>query len=289
MTDPAQLVDVRQTQEYARYMHATGWKVLADDNKPPFIYVKKLLFTPFHTLKVLRHGVHIPEKKYQKLLKKHKAFVSKQEIHQVEKITQGKVYFKIDPENTWPLTPTKTLWLDLKVSSQELIERMKPKTRYNIRKAQRSELASEVVVGDKISAEKLNEFYSLWSKNKPHNWLFRPKFSDLKDLVASFGDKCFFVFVRSRDSGIILAANLILTSTNMAFYWHNGSTPEGKSKLAPTLALWLAVLECKRRWLHIFDFEGVWDERYPKLNSGWKGFTKFKEGFTSTPATSPSV
>ncbi len=28
-----------------------------------------------------------------------------------------------------------------------------------------------------------------------------------------------------------------------------------------------------------FDFVGVWDERLPRKNREWKGFTKFKEGY----------
>jgi hypothetical protein len=29
----------------------------------------------------------------------------------------------------------------------------------------------------------------------------------------------------------------------------------------------------------MFDFEGIFDERYPKSNRDWLGFSKFKSGF----------
>ena len=33
------------------------------------------------------------------------------------------------------------------------------------------------------------------------------------------------------------------------------------------------------RGLKIFDFEGIYDQRFPKLNKGWIGFSNFKKGF----------
>ena len=65
----------------------------------------------------------------------------------------------------------------------------------------------------------------------------------------------------------------------MSFYWHNCSTETGKKLFAPTLCVWEVIKESKRRNLQIFDFEGLWDERFPKLNKNWQGFSQFKKGF----------
>ncbi len=170
----------------------------------------------------------------------------------------------------------------------------------------------KIVSGDKVSKNQLQSFYNLWSKNKPFNWLFKPHFNELKYLVESFGKRCFFVFIYKKsphchseldsesiqikfttiDSGScfqpvrndrgyqLLASCLILTSKNIAFYWHNASTKTGKRNFAPTLCVWKAIKEAKKRGLKIFDFEGLWDERFPHLNKGWKGFTRFKKGFS---------
>jgi lipid II:glycine glycyltransferase (peptidoglycan interpeptide bridge formation enzyme) len=67
----------------------------------------------------------------------------------------------------------------------------------------------------------------------------------------------------------------------MAFYWHNGSLDIGKKLFAPTLCIWEAILECKRRRLKVFDFEGLYDERFPNKNTSWKGFSRFKLGFSN--------
>jgi len=68
----------------------------------------------------------------------------------------------------------------------------------------------------------------------------------------------------------------------MAFYWHNASSHLGKKLFAPTLCVWQAMLECKKRGLKVFDFEGLYDERIPNRNLSWRGFSKFKEGFVSS-------
>jgi lipid II:glycine glycyltransferase (peptidoglycan interpeptide bridge formation enzyme) len=43
--------------------------------------------------------------------------------------------------------------------------------------------------------------------------------------------------------------------------------------------VWEALKLAKKRGCRIFDFEGIYDERFPKAAASWKGFTKFKEGF----------
>jgi len=235
----------------------------------------------------------------------------------LERQINNPIYFQVSPNNQWPLLPTKTIWTDLSQSEKNLLGRLKPKARYNLKKAVENKLTVAIIPGNKINHGQLKEFYNLWSHNKPHNFLFKPHFTELKSLVACFGKKCFFVFIylpchsnpplrrgknlakrnlyapikigarsfsanwriRMTENGVA-ACCLILISSNMVFYWHNASTKSGKKLFAPTLCVWEAIKEAKRRKLKVFDFEGVWDERFPDLNKGWKGFSRFKEGFT---------
>ena len=57
------------------------------------------------------------------------------------------------------------------------------------------------------------------------------------------------------------------------------SSDSGNKNFAPTLLVWEAILLAKKLKLKAFDFEGIYDERFPKAAESWKGFTKFKEGF----------
>jgi hypothetical protein len=273
------LVDLRQTPEYANYLVKNGWLVETLDQQ--FVYLKKLPILPLTVLKVLRNTKIINQESIQKLRQKYHVIFQTIEPFQIQKPKAGRIYFVRNKQPNPPVLQTKTLWLDLNQSEQALIANLQPKTRYNLKQSLRSDLNVRIIHGDKIGQIELMEFYKLWSQNKPYNWLFKPSFPELQSLIHSFGPKCFMVMVNGQNQklGSVIAVCLILNSPNMAFYWHNTSTAEGKKIFAPTLCLWQAILHCQHLGLKVFDFEGLWDERYPKLNKGWKGFTRFKLGF----------
>ena len=280
-------------------MQTLGWQISQIGTTR--IFIKKLPLLPVSLIKILRHRLLLAAKTLGRLQRQHHALITKQEPFLVEKQAGSKVYFRVLRGNHWPLLPTKTLWLDLTYPETKILAKMRPKTRYNLKIATNNCLNAQVISGDRINSQQLVRFYQLWSSNKPHNWLFKPRFSELKSLVESFGNKCFFVFINKsplpplckrggipsfekrglgRISTNSVACSLQLTSKNMAFYWHNASTDWGKKLFAPTLCIWEAIQEAKRRNTIIFDFEGVWDERFPQLNRGWQGFTRFKQGFS---------
>jgi len=206
--------------------------------------------------------------------------MKKIEPFKIEKIKGSHVYFKVLPD--WRLTPSKTLWLNLLKSERQLFSEIAKRTRNSIKKALKNNLQMEIISGNKITKRELREFYDAWSKNKPYNFLFKPSFNELKSLIAAFGKKCFFGFgfSSSTNEEKLVAACLVLSSKNMAFDWFGMTTPLGRRLSVKPLVLWEAIKEAKRQKLRVFDFEGVWDERFPRHNKGWKGFTKFKEGFS---------
>jgi len=265
--DKSDLMDVRQTAEYASFMTKLGWQVEYIDKTS--IFIKKLPLLP-PIVKILR-GKPIDAEKIRKKYRPMRLVIQPFE-------------FNAKPCNS-PLVPTKTIWIDLTKSEKIFLSEMKQKTRYNLKQAQKNNLSLKIISGDKISPQELQDFFNLWKKNKPFDWLFQPSFHELDSLVKSFGEKCFFVFIWNLEFGIwnLIAGLIILQSDNMAFYWHNCSSLQAKKLFAPTLGAWEAIKESKKRRLKIFDFEGIWDERLPKMNLGWKGFTRFKEGFGGQP------
>jgi lipid II:glycine glycyltransferase (peptidoglycan interpeptide bridge formation enzyme) len=273
------LIDVRQTKNYASFMEKIGWKVLKYKNPSFYIYIKKLPFIPLSVIKILRCPWPVNMKKLKNSLKKYKPlFIQIQPFafNNSRKIQTG---LKIAP-----LIPTKTIWLNLTKTKKDLLKQMKSKTRYNINLAIRKKLKVEIITGGLTNPKQLKKFYDLWKKNKPFNLIFKPAIKELKYLVSSFGNKCFFVFVYPQPGSLknqnqLLAACLVLCSQNMVFYWHNCSADLGKKFMAPSLCIWEAIKQSKKRGFQIFDFEGIFDSQLPKSFSGWKGFTRFKQGF----------
>jgi lipid II:glycine glycyltransferase (peptidoglycan interpeptide bridge formation enzyme) len=262
------LQDVRQTKEYARFMRKMGWQV--EKINKTFIYIKKLPLLPFSVIKILRGKKPIQLGELKKLIRKYRPlFFKLQPFH-----LRGVLSWKLDQH---PLIPTKTIWLDLGKSEKQLLKEMKPKMRYNIGLVLRKGAKTKIVSGDKMTDKQLMDFYHLWRQNKPFNWLFRPNFNELKYLKESFKKKCFFVLVLKDKT--LVSQVFILCSKNMAFDWFGASSPQGRKLFAKSLVIWEAIKESKKRGLKIFDFEGIYDERYPWLNRGWRGFSRFKKGF----------
>ena len=84
-----------------------------------------------------------------------------------------------------------------------------------------------------------------------------------------------------------IAGILLLWYGKTAYYWMAAASREGKKSFAPTLLVWKALKFAKKQGCTIFDFEGVFDERYPKQSSDWKGFSIFKSGFGGKPIFYP--
>jgi len=278
------LIDIRQTKEYSLFLKKLGWITVILKTKkyknPIFVYVKKIPLLPFSIIKLLHCSWPLQLIKLKKTLKKYHPLwlkiypflIKNKNVKQNKKID-----FKKDKH---PLIPTKTLWLNLSKSKKKILLKMKAKTRYNVRLAQRKNLVTKIIIGQKINKQQLKKFYILWRKNKPFNWLFKPSFEELKSLINSFQNKCFFVFIyQNNHFKQLLAASLILTSKNMAFYWHNCSSLKGKKVFAPNLCLWQAIQESKKRKLKVFDFEGIYDPRFHRAFKHWQGFSQFKKGF----------
>jgi lipid II:glycine glycyltransferase (peptidoglycan interpeptide bridge formation enzyme) len=76
-----------------------------------------------------------------------------------------------------------------------------------------------------------------------------------------------------------IAGILLLMYKKTAYYWFASSLGIGKKLFAPTLLVWEALRLAQKKGCTHFDFEGIYDERFPKAAESWRGFTKFKEGF----------
>lgn len=276
MIKPTLLQDVRQTQEYAQFMEKLKWRVVKENNCQ--VFIKKIPLLPFSLIKILRchHLVQLSKlKKYKPLLIKIQLFMLNRQINRQKK-DKKKDYPNYKKDKN-PLIPTRTIWLNLDKTEKQLFKEMKKKVRRSIKRNLKRKLQIKIIYGDQIKKKQLKNFYYLWSKNRPFNWLFKPRFSELGWLVNSFGKKCFLVFASLNNQ--LVSAVLILTSKNMAFDWYGASSPKGRRLSAKSLVVWEAVKESKKQNLKVFDCEGIYDPRFHRCQKGWQGFSRFKRGF----------
>lgn len=277
------MIDIRQSPQYAKFMEDLGWRVEKVGKWKAF--VKKFpLIGSF--IKIQKIKPPIPFEEIEQLRRQYKFF--KIQIAPEVYFTPGVKWADIKVQNQLinygyridrsPNIPTKTIHIDITQSEKNLFNNFIEAKRRAVRRA----VKNNVVVKESYDIDlfinlrkKQNfplgfllekEMMSLW-KN------FYPKKTTL--LLAS----CQFNAAAKNWQDIVLAGILLLFHDHTAYYWYASSSSQGKKLFAPTLLVWEALKIAKEKGAKVFDFEGIFDERFPKATNSWKGFSKFKEGF----------
>lgn len=175
-----------------------------------------------------------------------------------------------------PMFTRETFWIDLTLSEEELLKRMHPKTRYNIKVAQKHQV--EVVEDNSKKAfEKYLDlthqtvarqgFYAHTERYHRLMWETlrggRGKGKGGRDILNAH-------LLTARYRGKILIAWILFVFKNTLYYPYGASSDEHRNVMASHLIMWEAILFGKKLGLSKFDLWG---------KEEGKGFTRFKEGF----------
>ena len=162
--------------------------------------------------------------------------------------------------------PSKTIILDLTKSEEEILDKMHPKTRYNIR------LAEKRGVRVKISQNQneIEIFLKLLEKTAQRDKFKIYPFYYYRKLLQL--DKDFVKLFLAEYQGKIIAGNLMIFFADTITYLHGASDNQYRNMMAPYLLHWTAIKEARRLCLKYYDFWGI-DEKK------WPGVTRFKKGF----------
>lgn len=275
-------MNFHQTEAYARFLRLIGWRVEICGAVRAF--VRPLPFLPISFMKLQRVSVNRINWDWVKRLERkyhvYETVIEPDELSPTPPQIDARLLSRgFKPATDFMLT-TKTRIIDLTAAEATMLAAMKPKTRYNIHVAEKHHLKTKVwtmdtVVGDEFLFQ---NYYELLVRNaKRIKMLLLPKAWIRKQFVA-FGNRGFVVGAISVDSTALLNAAAFFTSKDTCSYSHNGSTTLGRKQMAPTLTIWEGIREGKRRGLTRFDFDGVYDERFP-TQKRFQGFGRFKEGF----------
>jgi lipid II:glycine glycyltransferase (peptidoglycan interpeptide bridge formation enzyme) len=263
-------MDLRQTTEYAGYLRKLGWTV--EKKNSTFYFIKKIPLIG-SVIKVQRFS-EVDFHFLSKLEKKYRAFQTILEPdcgYQSSKIiSQG---FR-QSKSTY--LPTKTVLLDLKKPYKALLSEMHHKTRYNIRKSQKLGLKA-------FNSQDIELFSDFWQKSAlRQRGMFISQKKEILALYNAFKSKLDIVFVTASNakhatSNNVLAGILCIYSRGSAHYMYAAASSLGKKMFAPTLAVWKSIKLAKKKGGGFYDFEGIYDERFPMPS--WKGFSRFKMSF----------
>ena len=272
-------MDLQQSHPYLSYIRKLGWKVTEIDNVS---IIHRHFFLIGGIAKLQRTEV-LPEinhlkdfiKQYKIKLIAIEPAVNISQDYLVSYCTSLRSYVKL---NSSPFLPTKTIILDLSKPENEIFKHFSEAKRRAIRKAAKNNVT--VIMSDDI-----DEMIRI--KSKSAGFLGILTTYGLSQLWQTFKPKNAIILL-AQHNGIsrlspksinIIGGVFLIIWEKTAYYWIVGATFQGKKLFAPTLLVWEAIKTAKQRGCTSFDFVGVWDERFPKVNKEWLGFTKFKEGF----------
>lgn len=213
-------------------------------------------------------------------------------LDEIKKIanTEKAIFFRIDPpatiadiaterfyisqkfaKNPKNIQPRHSSILDLSVSPEQLLNRMKSKTRYNIHLAERH----NITVTKSEQPKDLRQFLQL-----THETSSRQGFSSHSNnyyqtqyaVLHSAGMQELWLAHRGNET---LAAILVNYFGDTATYVHGASNNHYRELMAPHLLQFTAVRDARERGLKYYDFWGI----NPDPKHPWAGFTRFKRGF----------
>jgi len=262
------MLDIRQSVNYARYLKSQGWIVERIKNTNYFIKKIPLLGS---VLKIQRPN-EIRYKDIEILSDKYKAFQIIIEPNLKFDSQELRVNgYKLSKN---PYLPSKTLHLDLTKPID-----FKKETRRCIKIGDKQK-----IVGCSTPKE-IEKFHKAWKKSVSFDH-FVPSLNSLINLKESFPNNHNIIVASHNKIGNIIGGAIFTRSSHdIAYYWYGFTNKEGRTSLSQYSLLYSGILWAKLNGCKIFDFEGIYDNRFP--NKTWLGFTHFKKSFGGTEVPYP--
>lgn len=172
-----------------------------------------------------------------------------------------------------PLFPKWTQTIDLTKSEDELLKQMKPKTRYNIRLAQKK----GVTVKEESTDEGFETFIKLYFETTARQKYYGHN-REYHEIISQTLRPSISHILISYYEGKPLGAYELFLFNDVLYYPYGGSSLEHKEVMAPNLLMWEAIRFGKKHGAKSFDLWGSLAPNYDKDHM-WSGFTRFKEGY----------
>ncbi len=182
--------------------------------------------------------------------------------------------FHLLPPSHHPLFTKYTFILDLTKPEDELLQSMHPKTRYNIRVAQKH----GVVVKEDNSSRAFNEYLRLTKETTERQGFYAHSPDYHKKMWEIMHRAGIAHLWTASYKGKIVTAWIIFVWKDTVYYPYGASSREYREVMAPNLLLWEIARWGKAKGYKKFDLWGALGP-HPDPNDPWYGFHRFKEGY----------
>ncbi|HYM65152.1 MAG TPA: peptidoglycan bridge formation glycyltransferase FemA/FemB family protein [Candidatus Sulfotelmatobacter sp.] len=194
----------------------------------------------------------------------------------------NKIYnFKNLVYSARPLFTKYTFILDLTKPDEEILKNMHPKTRYNIRLAEKKGVRIIEDNSDKSFEEYLRLTKETTKRQKfyAHNENYHKlMWQTLKQVGSIDKNKLSAHLLRAVYENETLAAWILFVYKDKLYYPYGTSSNKYREVMASNLIMWEAIRFGKKLGLKEFDMWGALGPN-PDKNDSWYGFHKFKEGY----------
>ncbi len=177
------------------------------------------------------------------------------------------------------IQPPRSIVVSLRESEAEILARMKSKTRYNIRLAQKKDVTVRML-------DQIEPFYKLLKNTADRSEFgihtlayYRAAF----DLFSASGECKLFL---AEYQGEPLASIMVFVRGNRCWYFYGASSNEHRDRMPTYLIQWEAMCWAKSQGCLTYDLWGVPDENETTLENhflerqeGLWGVYRFKRGF----------
>ncbi len=275
------LPDIRQSVNYARYLETQGWVVERINNTNYFL--KKIPFLG-SVLKIQRPHV-VDFKAIQKLDNKYRVFqtIIEPDLAFTDKTVAHNLLQNKYKLSKSPFLPTKTIHLNLVQSVKGIYRNFSKDCRYSIRKGEGYKIK------EYSTPTQIKIFHEAWKKSVNFK-RYVPSIQSLLELKKSFPQSKSLFLASHNKAGSIIGGAIFTISSHGAsnyitYYWQGFTNYEGRTSLSQYSLLYQGILWGKKMGCKVFDFEGIYDDRFP--NKSWLGFTHFKKQFGGTEILYP--
>lgn len=278
MGDPLySAIDARQTPEWGHYMSKIGWISESIDNT--HILIRPLKPFPWSMVKISHPVGPIPFAHIDKLAKKYHAFavIIEPHIYKYDENSFKSNHYRV---SAWRYAHTATIKINTAIAENDLFASFSENARRNIRKAEKLNLAVEIIaLKNEHTDLHVKRFYSLLESLHQMKKFDIFSYEEYSKKINAFKETSYLLFAYSKNNKDPIGAVWIAHYQHVMSYLQTGITQEGYNMSANYLLVWEALKLAQKFKLDVFDFESIYDPRYPSDHVRWKGYTEFKKRF----------
>lgn len=263
------MIDIRQSKGYAKYLKSQGWTIERRNGIDYFLLKVPILGW---ILKIQRpkkidyHHIGVLVDKY----KPWQVSIEPNDDKNIDLLIANGYR-----PSTSPFLPTKTLRIDLTKSVKQITADFHYRAKRGIARG------SKVTTKIYSTPNEIELFQNAWKKSVSY-YRNVPSIELLLSIKNSYqqNDTLFLAshnIVSRIIGGALFTICREINCDTVCYYWYGFTNNEGRSLLSHYSLIYQGILWAKKMGCKVFDFEGIYDERFP--DKSWLGFTHFKKSF----------